>query len=107
PTRAAPPPRITDTAVLLDLADAALSSGASIPTTVQGLGRAVPQPAVSRGLAEAGNLLLLGTPWQAAWQTCPAAVQELADALEPAWCHGADPGPLLRQAALSIRADRQ
>lgn len=103
-----------DVAVLLDLADAALDAGASVPGTLLALGRAVagptPEAADDGGsgaaLGRAGRALLLGAPWEEAWDGSPRALVALADALEPAWVDGAAPGPLLRQAAGSVRATR-
>ncbi|WP_448070807.1 type II secretion system F family protein [Georgenia yuyongxinii] len=106
------PPGV-DVAVLLDLADAALGAGASVPGTLQALGRAVdpmstaPAGAVGPALRQAGSALLLGAPWAEAWATAPPGLRPLADALAPAWQDGAAPGPLLRRAAAAVRADRQ
>jgi hypothetical protein len=130
-----PPVRLgeIDVAVLLDLADAALGAGASVPGTLQALGRAVSGPAAGartgdRGpagertaadapaettdvgtgaaLLRAGRALLLGAAWPEAWDGAPGTLVPLADALEPAWVDGAAPGPLLRQAAASVRSTR-
>lgn len=113
-----------DVAVLLDLADAALGAGASVPGTLLALGRAVSGPApetaapeaaapetgdeggTGTALRRAGRALLLGAPWTEAWDGAPEGLVPLADALEPAWVGGAAPGPLLRQAAGSVRASR-
>ncbi|GAA3509372.1 type II secretion system F family protein [Georgenia daeguensis] len=103
-----------DVAVLLDLADAALGAGASVPGTLLALGRAVAGHAPEAGddggsgpaLRRAGRALLLGAPWAEAWDGAPDGLGPLADALEPAWVDGAAPGPLLRQAAGSVRATR-
>ena len=51
-------------------------------------------------------LLLLGATWTEAWADAPEILAPLADALEPAWVDGAAPGPLLRQAAASVRSTR-
>ncbi|MHB1063677.1 MAG: type II secretion system F family protein [Georgenia sp.] len=104
-----------DTAVLLDLADAALAAGASVPGTLQALGHAlegtVASPAPGRqgsggALRQAGTALLLGAPWDEAWAGAPAVLAPLADALEPAWADGVAPGPLVRRAADTVRAGR-
>jgi hypothetical protein len=103
-----------DVAVLLDLADAALGAGASVPGTLLALGRAVCGPAPEAAddggsgasLRRAGRALLLGAPWDEAWDGAAGSLVALAEALEPAWVDGAAPGPLLRQAAGSIRATR-
>ncbi|MFC7404426.1 secretion system protein [Georgenia alba] len=99
-----------DVAVLLDLADAALAAGASVPGTLTALGRAVDGPgttsATGDALVQAGRALLLGADWSEAWSEAPETLGRLRDALEPAWVDGAAPGPLLRQAAGAVRADR-
>ncbi|GAA1651369.1 hypothetical protein GCM10009790_35540 [Georgenia ruanii] len=123
-TRAAP--RAVDVTVLLDLTDAALAAGASIPRALQAVGRAVDPPGaagaargragrgtaagphpVGPALRQAGAALVLGAPWAEAWQAAPGWLAPLADALEPAWVDGAAPSPLLRRAAEAVRADRQ
>ena len=114
-----------DVAVLLDLTDAALAAGASIPRALQAVGRAVDPPGtrgtaaaragpgagagqgVGPALRQAGAALVLGATWAEAWQAAPGWLAPLADALEPAWADGAAPGPLLRRAAEAVRADRQ
>lgn len=98
-----------DVAVLLDLADAALEAGASVPGTLEALGRALGgEVAGSHGtvLRRAGGALRLGAPWDEAWAGVPPALVPLADALEPAWVEGSAPGPLLRRAAAAVRAGR-
>lgn len=120
PHRHAHPAGEVDTAVLLDLADAALASGASVPGTLQALGRALdgpgpgpgpgpvpPRPGTGASLRQAGAALLLGAPWEEAWTGAPASLTPLAEALEPAWVDGVAPGPLLRRAADALRAGRQ
>ncbi|UNX55246.1 type II secretion system F family protein [Georgenia sp. TF02-10] len=121
---------MVDVAVLLDLADAALAAGSSVPGTLQALGRALdPGPAaparpagpsgplrapgagrdgveVAAALRQAGAALLLGADWAEAWAGAPAGLAPLADALQPAWVSGAAPGPLLQRAAEALRAGR-
>lgn len=105
--RAAPRPvGEVDVAVLLDLADAALTAGASVPGTLRALGRALDGAPPGAALRQAGAALLLGAPWDEAWAAAPAALVPLADALGPAWTDGIAPGPLLRQAADAVRAGR-
>ncbi|GAA4419705.1 hypothetical protein GCM10023169_10640 [Georgenia halophila] len=111
-----PPPGDVDIAVLLDLADAALDAGASVPGTLTALGRAIAPadavPPVTDGagpgsaMVRAARALLLGSSWSEAWEQAPGTLRPLVDALEPAWVDGAAPGPLLRQAAGGVRATR-
>ncbi|MEE6297316.1 type II secretion system F family protein [Georgenia wangjunii] len=95
-----------DVAVLLDLAGAAIGAGASVPSMLQALGRAVGDDDAGRALHRAGVALVLGAPWAEAWSGAPGSVRELTQALEPAWTDGADPGPLLARAAEAVRARR-
>lgn len=95
-----------DVAVLLDLADAALEAGASVPGTLEALGRALDTGSHGTVLRRAGGALRLGAPWDEAWAGAPPALAPLADALEPAWVEGSAPGPLLRRAAAAVRAGR-
>ncbi|RPF27179.1 type II secretion system F family protein [Georgenia muralis] len=111
PARAGRGGGAVDVAVLLDLAGAALEAGASVPGTLEALGRALGaagEVAGSHGtvLRRAGGALRLGAPWDEAWAGVPPALVPLADALEPAWVEGSAPGPLLRHAAASVRAGR-
>lgn len=105
--RPAPAPAPVDVAVLLDLAAAAMAAGASVPTALQGLGRAVGDDPTGRALRSAGVALVLGAPWAQAWSGAPAPALELAHALEPAWADGAAPGPVLARAAEAVRARRE
>lgn len=98
-------PAGVDVAVLLDLADAALVSGASVPAALVALGEVVAGED-GRALRRAGSALSLGAGWSEAWNGTPTAFTALAGALEPAWVDGMPAGPLLRQAADRIRADR-
>jgi len=95
-----------DSALLLDLAAAALSAGTSLPRTLIGLGRALAPGQLAHQLHTAGALLGLGADWDEAWQEAGEFTHALRDALEPAWCDGADPTALLRRAAAVIRARR-
>lgn len=94
-----------DAAVLLDLGEAALGAGVSVPTALRALGAAVGGGA-GVALERAGVLLLLGAEWPEAWFGAPAVVRPLAEALEPAWQDGVDPTALLAGAARSLRANR-
>ena len=103
-----------DEALCLDLAAAALGSGASVPGCLEALGRAVGEEA----LVVVGRALLLGASWEAAWQAPdhPGAAearrwrcrrQGLETSLRPGWEDGASPAPLLAARAAALRAGRQ
>ncbi|MDD9207459.1 type II secretion system F family protein [Georgenia sp. 10Sc9-8] len=101
------PAGAVDRVLLLDLAGAALHSGASVPGALQALGTAVDLGTTTgRALQHAGRMLLLGAQWSEAWAGGPPHLRTLADCLEPAWTDGTDPLPLLQRAARSIRSDR-
>jgi pilus assembly protein TadC len=95
-----------DAVLLLDIVDAGLSAGASIPRTLQVVGGLLDDDD-GRALARAGGALLLGASWSAAWAGSPLPVGDLADALEPAWRTGSAPGPSLRARAGQVRAERR
>ncbi|WP_257210500.1 type II secretion protein F [Actinomyces ruminis] len=61
---AAAAPEEVDEALVLDLAGAALAAGASVPGTLQALGRALDDEA----LEVVGRALLLGADWDEAWR---------------------------------------
>ncbi len=100
-------PATTDAAVLLDLLDTALGSGASVPGALTALGEATARDPAAAQLRSAATALRLGATWQEAWETCPPVLRPLAAALEPGWTDGVDPCPLVRQAAASIRSRRR
>ncbi len=91
-----------DPAILCDLVVAGLESGASVPTTLEALGRAADLP----DLVRIGRELVLGVPWRLAWEPCPAPATLVAQALEPAWEDGTSPVPLLRRVAAQLRVRR-
>lgn len=94
-----------DGAMVLHLLRAALRSGVSVPRALQ----AVAEAGSLTRLGEAGRLLLLGAEWPEAWVDSEGAVALAGRALEPAWCDGADPVPLLERAAAAwyVRRDRR
>lgn len=100
-------PAATDAAVLLDLLDVALASGASVPGALAALGAATAPGPLAAQLRSAATALRLGATWQEAWEACPPVLRPLAAALEPGWADGVDPCPLVRQAAASIRSRRR
>ncbi|MCM3662546.1 type II secretion system F family protein [Georgenia satyanarayanai] len=105
--RAKRPPLGTDPAVLLDLLDVALASGASVPGALAALAAATTPDPVADRLRSAATSLRLGATWEEAWERCPLSLRPLAVALEPGWTDGVDPCPLVRQAAASIRSRRR
>lgn len=102
-------PSAVDDVLLLDLVAAALRTGVSIPRALTAVGAVCG----SARLERTGRLLLLGADWEEAWgadrewdagSVVPRAA--LARALQPAWCDGADPVPLLGRAAAGLQARR-
>lgn len=94
-----------DAALLLHLLRAALLSGVSVPRALEAVGESAGMPALSR----TSRLLLLGADWEEAWDGVTGAAEVAGRALEPAWCDGADPIPLLERAASAwyVRRDRR
>lgn len=92
---------VVDTAVVLDLAAAALSSGLSIPGTLKALDVAIGGAART----QTANLLLMGATWEEAWEELPR--DRLREALRAAWTDGAAPVPLIQRSAQSLRLQRQ
>ncbi|MBT0994152.1 type II secretion system F family protein [Cellulomonas sp. DKR-3] len=95
-----------DAALLLDLVDAAIGAGASVPRSLEAVGAAV-GGADGTALATAGTALVLGASWPAAWADAPVAAGQVRDALEAAWSSGAAPGPALRSRAVRLRRERR
>ncbi|WP_029289776.1 type II secretion system F family protein, partial [Cellulomonas sp. HZM] len=95
-----------DEVLLLDVLDAALSSGAPVPRALQVVGACVGGDD-GAALARAAGALVLGASWDRAWAGSTSACAALADALEPAWTSGVSPGPLLRAEADRLRRERR
>lgn len=91
-----------DAALLCDLAVSGLESGASVPAVLGALGVATEVEDLTR----IGRELVLGASWNTAWEPLPTGAALIADALEPAWCDGTSPVPLLERAAAQTRARR-
>ncbi len=89
-----------DLALVCDLICVALSAGASLPRACEAVGE-VSGPGHGAVLRRASKGLHLGASWAEAW-----GPHVLGEVLAPAWKDGADPTPLLRQLARSIRANR-
>lgn len=90
-----------DSAVVLDLAAAALGSGLSIPGTLKALDVATGGSART----QTANLLLMGATWDEAWDG--AGHERLREALRAAWTDGAAPVPLIERSAQTLRLQRQ
>lgn len=101
PTQSATQP--IDLAVVVDLAAAAMAAGASVPRTIEALGRACRDP----DLEVVARALQLGADWEDAWGEAPARYRPLADALAPAWLSGVDTHRVLTSTADHLRARRQ
>lgn len=89
-----------DLALVCDLLCVALAAGASLPRACAAVGEAAGS-GHGQVLARAAYALRLGASWAEAW-----AGHTLGEVLAPAWQDGADPTPLLRQLARSLRANR-
>lgn len=97
-----------DEALVLDLAAACLSAGASLPGLLAALGEALEE----EGLGVVGRALLLGAGWEEAWQAPedPAWRRRrtrLESCLRPGWEDGASPIILLAATAQALRAGRR
>ncbi len=92
--------------LLLDLLDAAVASGASVPRALNAVGRAAGGEA-GDALVAAGTALMLGASWQAAWAGAPEGALDVRDCLEDAWQTGSAPGPSLRVRAATVRRERR
>ena len=103
--RVDPAPARVDLAVVLDVLEAAIAAGASVPAAIEALGAALPADQ-GRPLRRAAAALQLGAGWAQAWSGDGHDLEVVARALQPAWTDGVAPGPLLRQAAATIRARR-
>ena len=90
-----------DTAVVLDLAAAALGSGLSIPGTLAALDIATG----GKDRTTASRLLLMGATWEEAWDG--VANTRIRDSLRAAWTDGAAPVPLIERSAHTLRLQRQ
>lgn len=90
--------------VVLDLLSSALGSGAGIPRALEAAGDAL-GGADRDALRGAASALLLGAPWGAAWAGTGERFEHVAEALLPAWAHGAAPRDSLRLAAVRVDQD--
>ncbi|WP_028045169.1 type II secretion system F family protein [Cellulomonas sp. URHE0023] len=99
-------PTATDSALLLDLVEVAVSTGVSIPRALAAVGSAV-GGVPGEGLVRASASLVLGASWQAAWAGASSALVDVADVLETSWTSGSAPGPALRTRADQLRRRRR
>lgn len=86
--------------VFCDLAAAGVTSGLSVPSTLEALGAA----SGAEGLVHIARELQLGASWKDAWEEAPLSAELLKGALEPAWVDGISPISLLRASADQSRA---
>ncbi|WP_072343406.1 type II secretion system F family protein [Actinomyces urinae] len=91
-----------DLVVLVDLLVASLSSGASIPHSLDALGVACGESQFERCAA----LLRIGAPFDALQEQVSEDALPIVAALRPAWTLGASPIPMLRVFGGRIRATR-
>lgn len=95
-----------DVLVLLDLLDAAIAAGASLPRALGAVGDAAGGN-WGQVLVRASSGLVMGADWEAAWQGSPARLAPVVAGLAPTWITGSAPGPALRAAAAQLRRQRR
>lgn len=95
-----------DSAMSIDLACAVIEAGASVPSALLSLDKALAEEKEETGLARVAHLLLMGAQWDEAWEGVRERFAPLRDSLAPAWLSGAAPIPLLERSAESIRQSR-
>ncbi|WP_122819536.1 type II secretion protein F [Varibaculum vaginae] len=97
-----------DPAIILDLANAGLAAGSSIPRVLSALATACREPRLS----QVSSALIFGVNWKAAWSLLtqsnqsPEWARYLSQALEPAWKDGVAPEALLKGAGIRVRASK-
>lgn len=102
----APALKPVDSAMSIDLACAVISAGASVPSALISLDKALAEEKEETGLGRVAHLLLMGARWDEAWEGVQERFTPLRDSLAPAWLSGAAPLPLLERSAESIRQSR-
>ncbi|MBR6459609.1 MAG: type II secretion system F family protein [Actinomycetaceae bacterium] len=95
-----------DSAMCIDLACAVIAAGASVPSALISLDKALAEEKEETGLGRVAHLLLMGAQWDEAWDGVGERFTPLRDCLAPAWLSGAAPLPLLERSAASIRQSR-
>lgn len=93
-------------AMVLDLLDAAMQTGVSLPRALAAVGAAI-GGSQGRALRAAAAQLLLGASWATAWDGLPQHWRAVPESLEPCWRTGAAAGPLLRAASARARRESQ
>ena len=97
---------VLDVLVLLDLLDAAIASGASLPRAVGAVGDCA-GGADGEALRRASSALVMGAHWPGAWAGAPPRLDPVIAGLAPTWVTGSAPGPALRAAADQLRRERR
>ncbi|MGI5189110.1 type II secretion system F family protein [Promicromonospora sp. CA-289599] len=95
-----------DVQVVLELAAAALRSGAGVPRALKATGAAV-GGADGVVLTRAGHALVLGAAWERAWTGVSGELAPMVRALRGAWLDGAAPGEALRAAGEEVRHEQR
>lgn len=90
-------------ALLLELVDAAVSTGAALPRALGAVAVALPGEQ-GDALARVASSLELGATWDIAWASAPGLL-DTRRALAVAWETGAAPGPALGAAADRLRRE--
>lgn len=103
--RGADPPGV-DVQVVLELAAAAIRSGAGVPRALEATGLAV-GGSTGAALTRAAHALVLGAAWEQAWAGAPVELGPMVRALRGAWLDGAAPGEALRAAGEEVRQVRR
>lgn len=104
--RDAPALKPVDSAMSIDLVCAVIAAGASVPSALISLDKALAEEKEEAGLSRVSHLLLMGAQWDEAWEGAQERFVPLRDSLAPAWLSGAAPIPLLERSAASIRQSR-
>lgn len=96
-----------DIAVILDLLSVALKTGSPIPDALEAVGSSI-DGVHGADLTKVSAHLMLGSPWQTAWEATQAAssLEPAQSALAPAWLNGAPATALLDHAKRRVRQQR-
>ena len=88
--------------VIVELLVASLQTGVGIPRALAATGQSLDNDLGAK-LNAVGTALLLGAPWDQAWQLSPTQLRFLARTLRPAWEHGAPPTSALEATRTRMR----